>query len=204
MVLTNNFGLARPATPALAGIGTDSPLVPAATTVHPSALCVEKPPRYLGPAFANTAQGPATFPASATVAVRPLIIPASEAEAFLYPASPCAESSSVYLGPASALTAPALAPARLYSDLLIAVARATASTIQCAPFLDSFLEVKQRPTLSPPPSTKNHPESPLLKEYSDLGCPADVGPAWTLTTIIAAIANGPHASTLTPEATAFC
>ena len=45
---------------------------------------------------------------------------------------------------------------------------------------------------------------PLLKEFLELGCPTDVGPAWPLTTILAAIATGPHASTLTPEAVAFC
>ena len=50
----------------------------------------------------------------------------------------------------------------------------------------------------------NHPALPLLKEYSEIGCPADVGPAWPLNTIISAIATVPHASTLTQKATAFC
>ena len=50
----------------------------------------------------------------------------------------------------------------------------------------------------------NHLALPLLQYYAELGCPTDVGPAWTLNTILAAIATGPHASTLTPEATAFC
>ena len=44
---------------------------------------------------------------------------------------------------------------------------------------------------------------PLLKEYTELGCPAYLVPAWPLTTILAAIATGPHASTLTPEASNF-
>ena len=145
----------------------------------------------------------ATLPGSGAVKVRPLISPSSEVPAVLFPASPCAESRSASLGPASTLTAPALAPARLVSDPLLAVARSIASTIQRATCLDSFLAVKQQPTLSPPPSAVNYPASPLLKEYSELGCPADVGPAWPLTTIIAAISTGPHASTLIQEAAAF-
>ena len=107
------------------------------------------------------------------------------------------------LGPASALTAPALAPARLDSDPLLAFATTTASTTQCTSCLDSFLAGKQQPTLSPPPPTANHPAPPLFKEYAEIGFPADVGPAWPLNKIISVIATGPHASTLTPEATAF-
>ena len=106
MVPKNNFGLARPDTPAPAGIGTAPPLVHAAMTVPPYALSVENPSRSLGPTPATMAQAPATFPASAAVAVSPLIIPDYEAEAVLCPASP---SSSASLCPASALTAPALA-----------------------------------------------------------------------------------------------
>ena len=148
-------------------------------------------------------QAPATLPASAVFAVSPLISPVSETAAVLCPASTCAESNRASLGPASALTAPALAPTRLDSDSLLAVTRATASTIQSAPCLEFFLAGKQLPTLPPPPSTANHPVLPLLKKYAELGCPADVGLAWILTTIIAAIATGPHASTLTPEYTPF-
>ena len=77
VVPKNNFGLPRPATPALAGIGTDSPLVPAASTVPPSALCVEKHPQSLGSAPDATTQSPATLPDYAVFAVRPLINPAS-------------------------------------------------------------------------------------------------------------------------------
>ena len=204
VVLKNNFGLARPATPAPVGIGTASPLVPAAVTVPSSALCVDKPPQYLGPVPSNMAQAPATFPHSTVVAVSPLISPSSEAEAVLCPYSLCLESSSASLVPASALNAPAIAPARLDTYPLLAVARATASTIQRAPCIDSFLAGKQQSTLSPPPSTANHLAWPLLKKYAELGCSAVVGPAWTLITIIDAISNGPHASTLKPEATAFC
>ena len=80
VVLTDNFGLARPATPAMAGIGTASP-----ATVPPSDLCVEKPPQYIGPAPAVTAKAPATLPNSAAVTFRSLIILSSEAAAVLCP-----------------------------------------------------------------------------------------------------------------------
>ena len=90
VVLTNNFGLARPATPAPAGIETASPLVPAAVTVPTSALCLEKPPQYLGPTPATMAQAPANLSTSDVVVVRPLISQSSEAVAVLCPASPCA------------------------------------------------------------------------------------------------------------------
>ena len=79
----------------------------------------------------------------------------------------------------------------------------TASAIQHAPCLNSFLTGKQSPTLSPPPATTNHLVSPLLKKYAELGLPAAVVTAWTLDTINAAIATGPHVSTLTPETTVF-
>ena len=203
MVPTNNFGLPRPATPALAGIGIASPLVSEAATVPPSALCMEKHNQYLGPAPANTYQAPVTLPDYAVVAVRPLINPASEEAAVLCPASPCTESSSASPSPASAPTAPAIAHDLLDSDPLLSTASSIASTIQRAPCLDSFLAGNQLPTLYPPPSTANHLVSPLLKEYAELGCPAGVGPDWPLTTIISATATVPHASTLTPEATAF-
>ena len=75
---------------------------------------------------------------------------------------------------------------------------ATASTIQRAPCLNSFLAGNQRPTLSPPPATANHPVSLLLKIYVELGCPAYLGQAWPLDTIKSGIATVPHASTLTP------
>ena len=158
---------------------------------------MEKPPQYPGPAPATTAPVPAALPASAAVAVRPLINLASEAAAVLCPASPFTESSSSYLGPGSALTAPDLASIHLESDLLIAVASATASTIQRAPYLNSFLAGNQRPTLSPPPTTANHPASPLLKAYAELCCRAYVVPVWPLNTILGAIATGPNVSTLT-------
>ena len=83
VVPTNNFGLPRPATPALAGIGIASPLVSEAATVPPSALCMEKHHQYLGPAPTKTDQAPATLPDYAVVAVRPLINPASEEAAVL-------------------------------------------------------------------------------------------------------------------------
>ena len=44
VVLTNNIGLALPATPAPSVIVTTSPLVSAAVTVPPSSLYVEKSP----------------------------------------------------------------------------------------------------------------------------------------------------------------
>ena len=199
VVPTHNFRLARPATPSPDGIGTASPLVPTAVTVPPYTLCVENPPQYLGPDPDNTAQAPATLPAFSVVAVRPLIRLASETADILCPVSPCKESNSASIGPASSLAAPALAPTHLYSNPLLAITRSTASTIQRAPCIDSFLAGKQQPTLSPPPCTVNRPASPLLKEYAELGCPADVVLAWTLTTIISLIVTGPHASTLTPE-----
>ena len=204
MVPKNNFALSWPDTPAPACIGIAPPCVPTATAVPSSELCLEKPPQYLGPSRATTAPAPDALPASAAVTFRSLISPASEAAAFLLPTSPCAEISSDSLGPASKLTAPALAPAHLESDLLLTVARDTSSTIQSAPCLNSFLVGKQLPTLSPPPYTVNHLALPMLKEYAELGCPAAVGPAWPLNTNFATIATGPHASTLTPEATAFC
>ena len=203
VVPTNNFALPQPAMPALSCIVITPPCAPTATVVPPFDLCIDSPPLSLDPALAARAPALADLPDSAAVAVRPLIIPASEAAAVLFPDSPCAESKSASLCPSSALTAPVLSPSHLESDLLLAVARATYSTIQRAPSLNSFFAGKQCTTLSPPPSTANHPASPLLKEHAELGCPAAVGPAYPLNTILAVIATGPHASTLTPEATAF-
>ena len=145
--------------------------VPAATAVPPSALCVEKPLQHLGPIPATTALAPAPLPASSAVAVRPLISPDSEAAAITYHASPCTESSSSSLGHASLTNALALAPDHLDPDLILAVAMTTASTIQHAPCINSFLEVKQRPTLPPLPATVNHPTLLMLKKYAELGCP---------------------------------
>ena len=88
--------------------------------------------------------------------------------------------------------------------MLLADTRSTSSTINRAPYLNYLLVEKKQPTLSSPPSIANHLALPMLKEYAELGCPSAVGPAWTLNTILAAIATGPHASTLTPEATDFC
>ena len=147
---------------------------------------MDEPLQYLGPAPATRAPGPAALPASAAVAVGPLL------------------SYSSSFGPASAPTASALAPAHLDSYPLLAVAMATASAIQRSPCLNYFITVNQRPTLSPSSATANHPASTLLKKYTDLGFPAAVGPAWPLDTINSAIYTDPHASTLKPETTAFC
>ena len=129
MVLTKNFALPRPASHAPACIGISSFYVPASVAVPPSSLCVKNSLQYLGTAPVTTALAPAALPESTVVAVRPLIIPASEEEAVPYPASPWSESISAYLGPASAPTAPALAPAHLDSYLLLAVTMATAYSI---------------------------------------------------------------------------
>ena len=193
----------RPATPAPSYIGITSSRIPTAAEVPPSALCVERPLQYLGPSPVTTAPVPAALPDSAAVAFYPLIILASEAAAVPCPASPHAEIISASLGPASAPNTPALASDHLDSDALLSVTMATASTIQHTPCLNSFLAGKQRPTLSPPPVTSNHPFSLLLKTYVDLGCPASVGPAWPLYTIKAAIFTVPHTSTLTPQSTTF-
>ena len=174
-MLTKKIALPWPATPAPDCIIIASSRVPSAVAVNPYDLCMEKPLQYIDPDPATTAPAPAALPASAAVAVRPIIIPASEAAAVPYPASPCTESISDSLGPASAPTAPAIAPAHLDSDPLLAVTMSTASTIHRPPFLNSFLAGKQRPTLPPPPATTNHPASPLLKTYVELGCPDSIG-----------------------------
>ena len=193
MVSTKNITLPRPAS-----------CVYTAAVVPPSTLCVEKPLQSLGPAPATAAPAPAALPPSAAVVVRPLISLASEAEAVPYPTYPCAESSSASLVPASALNASALTSSHLDSDPLLAIARSTASDIQCTPCLTSFLAGNQHPTLYPLPATANHLASPLLKDYAELGFPTSVGSVWPLYTIKSDIATGPHVSTLTPEAIAFC
>ena len=182
-----------------------SSCVPLATAVPPSApLYVDEPLQYIGPSPATTSPAPAALPDSAAAAVRPLLSPASGSAAVTCTTSPCTEINSTYLGPAIAPTATALSPAHLDSDLLLATAMATASSTQRAPCLNYFLTGKQRPAMSPPPATKNHPASPLLKKYAERGCPAAVGMAWPLDIINSAIDTFPHASTLTPEATDFC
>ena len=138
--------------------------VPSDEAVPPSTpYCVDEPLQFLGPNPAATAEASAALPASSVVAFRPLLIPASEAAAVTFPASPCAEINSDSLGPASAPTTPELAPARLDSDLLLAVIMATALAIQRAPCLNFSLTGKQIPILSPVPATVNHLASPLLK-----------------------------------------
>ena len=162
-MLTKKIALPWPATPAPDCIIIASSRVPSAVAVNPYDLCMEKPLQYIDPDPATTAPAPAALPASAVVAVRPIIIPASEAAAVPYPASTCTESISDSLGPASAPTTPELAPARLDSDLLLAVIMATALAIQRAPCLNFSLTGKQIPILSPVPATVNHLASPLLK-----------------------------------------
>ena len=44
----------------------------------------------------------------------------------------------------------------------------------------------------------------MLSDYASQGFPASVGTPWSMRTIRAAILQGPHVSTRTPEATAFC
>ena len=147
---------------------------------------------------------PATLPDSAAVKVLPLISLACEAAAVTCPISPHAESSSAYLGPPSATNATALDSAHLDSDPLLAIAMTTASSIQRAPCINYYLAGKRRQNLYPPPSIENHPASPLLKTYAEIGCPASLGPDWPLDTIKSSIATVAHVSTLKPEATAFC
>ena len=45
-----------------------------------------------------------------------------------------------------------------------------------------------------------HPAAALLKQYATNGCPVDVGRAWTLEELDAAVEQGPHASALEPDA----
>ena len=134
--------------PSLACIGMESSCVPMAGAVPPSAFCVDKPLQYLGPAPATTTPALSALPDSAAVVVRPLISPASEAEAVPCPTFPHAGSISASLGPASAPNALALASAHLYSYPLLAVAMVSASTIQRAPCLNSFF-VGKKPQLCP-------------------------------------------------------
>ena len=154
---TKNIALTRPAMPAPACLVTASSHVPKATTVPPSALCVEMPFQSLGPAPTTTATAPANLPDSAAVSVRPLIILSSKAAAVPCPASPCAESSSASLGPSSAPNAPVVTSAHLESDPLLTAKMSTASAIQRAPCLEAFLAGKQHPTVPPPIS---HHKSP--------------------------------------------
>ena len=158
---------------------------------------MDEPLQYLYPAPTATAPAPAALLDSAVVAVGPHLSPDSEAAAVTCPDSPYEEVNSASLGPASAPTAPALAPAHLESDPLLAFSMATASAIQRSPCLKSFLTGQQIPTLPPLPATANHLASPLLEKYAELGCPAAVSLAWPLDTINAAIATGPHAPILT-------
>jgi hypothetical protein len=54
--------------------------------------------------------------------------------------------------------------------------------------------------MAPSNDTLLHPAAPLLLELATLGCKADVGEAWTMDMLEAAINKGAHPSALQPKA----
>ena len=57
-----------------------------------------------------------------------------------------------------------------------------------------------RGQMCPAGSALQHPAAGLLLKYATEGCPAKTGKNWTLEQFNAAVAQGPHASALLPEA----
>ena len=53
--------------------------------------------------------------------------------------------------------------------------------------------------MAPSGAALNHPAAPLLLELATLGCPADIGEAWTLEMLEEAIRKGAHPSAMEPE-----
>jgi len=57
-------------------------------------------------------------------------------------------------------------------------------------------------TMNPTNLAKSHPAYPILLHYAQNGCPIDCGPPWSHEHITAAVHQGNHPSTCTPEAIA--
>ena len=93
---------------------------------------------------------------------------------------------------------PTLAP----STIVDAAASAGRSLLSATSITD-YLRAQQHQTFQAP-AIGTHPAASLLQSYATQGFPADAGPDWPLASIKAGIKLGPHTSTLTPEATAFC
>ena len=176
VVLTKHSALPRTALSAPDFILIYSSCVPSSATVPPSAPpFVNEPLHFLGPAPVTTTPAPGALPASDIVVVRTLLSPDSEASDVPFPDFLFAESNIASLGPASSPAAPALAPAHLDSDPLLAIANATSWSIQRAPCLKFSVTGNQSPTLSPPTSHSKSSGVTAAQKYAYFGCLATVG-----------------------------
>ena len=86
----------------------------------------------------------------------------------------------------------------LYTEALIASA-----ALKTSPSVDAFIKSRQHKTFQAP-LPGSHPAAALLQSYATDGFPAEVGAAWPMASILAAVAAGPHTSTMKPAATTFC
>ena len=68
----------------------------------------------------------------------------------------------------------------------------------------TYLRSAQQPTVAAPPRSAAHPTTSLLEDYAYNGFLLEVGPEWSLATILHAIKKGPHSSTIYMESMAFC
>ena len=174
----------------------DTPVRPASAPAPLSPAPVLVPLNHFDPgprtARAHTAP-PVPIAPPRTVARHPAPVPTARAPD-LHPAP--RPSSSPFLQSCSSV------PHNL--DPVAHCATAARTAIATAPTLNAFISSCQSPTVAPPPPGSNHPASDLLSTYAAEGFPASVGAPWSLDTIRAAILQGPHVSTRTPEATAFC
>ena len=89
------------------------------------------------------------------------------------------------------------------ADPLCLAAAITADELQSYQSRSAFIRSRQQPTLACPPLSE-HPAAALLTSYASEGLPADVGPRWTMASINAGIAKGPHTSATSATSTPFC
>ena len=87
-------------------------------------------------------------------------------------------------------------------DPLVSAARAMGNRFNTGQHTNDIITSIQQPMVTAPTSTF-HPAAELLDTYSKHGFPASVGEQWPMTSILAAIDTGPHASTLTPDSVNF-
>ena len=89
------------------------------------------------------------------------------------------------------------------TDPLLHAAAVAVNELQSFDSLSAFIRSRQQPTLAAPPLA-DHPAAALLTSYAFDGLPANVGPSWTIASIDAGIAKGPHTSAVSPTSTLFC
>ena len=89
------------------------------------------------------------------------------------------------------------------TDPLREVAAIAAAELQSFESRSAFICSRQQPTLAAPP-LPDHPAAALLASYASEGFPANVGTCWSMASIQAGIAKGPHTSAISDTSTSFC